>query len=158
VKDVDEIRRQMAEIRRQMHVDVTEVVETAEEVFDWKNFIRNAPWLWVGAAFAVGYFVVPRRRKPVPVVAVPVPTVTPETQVVEPLVRTESAPVRKEEPWFSPWKLLGQAVGFAAPMALNFAKSYASALVEQFLQAQGPSRMDTEGGDPYSYQAGGSGV
>ncbi|MHC5544836.1 hypothetical protein ACYOEI_41915, partial [Singulisphaera rosea] len=61
--DADEILRQMALIRRDLHEDVRGVVASAEAVTDWHRHIRNHPWLALGAATAVGYFVVPRRHK-----------------------------------------------------------------------------------------------
>jgi hypothetical protein len=64
--EVDEIRRQMAQIRRELHEDVREVVATAEAVTDWRRFIRMYPWPALGAAAAVGYLIVPKRRRSVP--------------------------------------------------------------------------------------------
>ena len=48
--EVDEIRRQMAQIRRELHEDVQGVVAGAEAVADWRRYIRLYPWAAVGAA------------------------------------------------------------------------------------------------------------
>jgi hypothetical protein len=66
VAEVDEIRRQMAQIRRELHEDVREVVATAEAVTDWRRFIRTYPWPALGAAAAIGFLIVPKRRRSMP--------------------------------------------------------------------------------------------
>src|SRR5947209_12012268 len=55
--------RSMARIRRELHEDVRGVVESAEAVTDWKHWIRDYPWASVAAAAAVGFFLVPKRRR-----------------------------------------------------------------------------------------------
>lgn len=61
--DADEIRRRMAAIRRELHEDVREVVATAEAATDWKRYLTMYPWASLGAAFALGYWIVPRKRR-----------------------------------------------------------------------------------------------
>ena len=61
--EIDDIRRKMAQIRRDLHQDVKSVVEGAEAATDWRRFIRNYPWASMGVALAVGYMIVPRRQK-----------------------------------------------------------------------------------------------
>lgn len=66
VNDVDEIRRKMATIRRELHEDVKGVVATAEAATDWKQYLTAYPWASLGVAFAFGFWIVPRgRRAPV---------------------------------------------------------------------------------------------
>ncbi|MEA2631568.1 MAG: hypothetical protein QOE66_1787, partial [Chloroflexota bacterium] len=64
--EIEEIRRQMAQIRRELHEDVQEVVAGAEAVADWRRYIRMYPWAAVGIATATGYLIVPKRRRSVP--------------------------------------------------------------------------------------------
>ena len=52
VSEIDDIRRQMAQIRHDLHQDVSsvvggvsEVVTEVEEVMDWRSVIRNHPYL-----------------------------------------------------------------------------------------------------------------
>lgn len=59
----ERIRRQMHEIRREVGADVQGIVDSAQELSDWRYYVRRNPWLSVGAAFAVGFMVSPRRRE-----------------------------------------------------------------------------------------------
>ena len=56
----DEIRRKMAQIRRDLHEDVREVVAGAEAATNWRRYVRAYPWASVGIAAAVGFLAVPR--------------------------------------------------------------------------------------------------
>lgn len=62
MESIEDIRRQMAEIRRGLPDDVESVVQRARTLADWRYYIRNYPWLCMAAAAAAGYLVVPRRR------------------------------------------------------------------------------------------------
>jgi hypothetical protein len=59
---VDEIRAQMRVIRRDLRANVQGIVVNANQLFDWKNYVRSFPWLTLGAAALVGYLLVPRRK------------------------------------------------------------------------------------------------
>jgi hypothetical protein len=59
----DKIRRHMQSIRREVDADVRGIVQSAHELSDWRYYVRRNPWLSVGAAFAVGFMVSPRRRE-----------------------------------------------------------------------------------------------
>ena len=68
MSEIDDIRRQMAQIRHDLHQDVSnvvggvsEVVTEVSEVMDWRSIVRNYPFVITGAALAVGYLIVPRR-------------------------------------------------------------------------------------------------
>jgi hypothetical protein len=58
----EELQRRMARLRSEMGQDVESVFDTAEELTDWKHYVRRYPWIAVTAAAAVGYLVVPARR------------------------------------------------------------------------------------------------
>ena len=126
--DADEIRLQMAQIRRELHADVRDVVATAEAVTDWRRYIRMYPWAAVGAALAVGYFVVPRRHK-----VVPVPLLTPAdmTEVHETIEKTKAATKPPEQKG-----LVGMAIGFLGPIAVRAAQGYAAQYLENLLEQQ----------------------
>ena len=59
--DAQEIRRQMAEIRSQLGREVESLASSAKEKTDWRYYYRQHPWLFVGAAAAVGFLIVPAR-------------------------------------------------------------------------------------------------
>jgi hypothetical protein len=57
----EEIRDQMAQVRRELNLNYGEVVENARDLTDWRYYVRNYPWATLGAAVAIGYLVVPNR-------------------------------------------------------------------------------------------------
>ena len=56
------IRHRMEEVRCDLDEDVQEIVEGARDMGAWRSYVKSYPWVCLGAAFAVGYFIVPRRR------------------------------------------------------------------------------------------------
>jgi hypothetical protein len=58
--DVEQLRAEMARIRRDLNGNVDGIVESAKELTDWRLFVRSYPWASVGAAVATGYLVAPR--------------------------------------------------------------------------------------------------
>jgi hypothetical protein len=60
-RDVEAIRSQMASVRSTLDENVHELAENARNLTDWRYYVKAAPWGAVGAAAAVGYFIVPRR-------------------------------------------------------------------------------------------------
>jgi hypothetical protein len=61
--DSDWLREQMARVRSHLANDVGEVVEQAKELTDWRSHVRRHPWLFAGAAAAIGFMIVPARRR-----------------------------------------------------------------------------------------------
>jgi hypothetical protein len=57
----EEIREQMAQVRRELNINYGGVVENARNMADWRYYVRNYPWATLGAAVAIGYLVVPNR-------------------------------------------------------------------------------------------------
>src|SRR5271157_3344351 len=60
----------MAQIRHDLHQDVSNVVSGVSEVvnevsgiMDWRSALRGHPYMLAGAALAAGYLIVPRRKK-----------------------------------------------------------------------------------------------
>ena len=130
--EIEDIRRQMARIRRELHEDVRGVVESAEAVTDWTHYIRDYPWASVGLALAVGFFVVPRRRsksaKPAEVARAVVAQMQPGVQAVE-----AAAP---EPPKKKGRGLIGAGLGLIAPIALRAAQNYATHFVGNWIAQQ----------------------
>lgn len=60
-RDADAIRLEMANVRSTLDENVHELVTNARNLTDWRYYVKAAPWGAVGAAMAVGYFIVPRR-------------------------------------------------------------------------------------------------
>ena len=69
MNEIDEIRSQMAQIRHDLHQDVSsvvggvsDVVNEVSEVIDWKSALRGHPYILVGSTLLAGYLIVPRRK------------------------------------------------------------------------------------------------
>jgi hypothetical protein len=130
--EADEIRLKMARIRRELHEDVREVVASAEAVTDWRRYIRMYPWAALGVPFAVGYLIVPRKHRPVPI-----PIVVPAgaAEVREAIDREKE---REKDKAKEPQRkgLVGMALGFLAPIALRAAQGYAVQYLEAWIAQQ----------------------
>ena len=61
--DAENIRKQMRNIRREMGADVKHIVHSAQQLSDWRYYVRKFPWMCVGSAFAIGLMLAPSRRK-----------------------------------------------------------------------------------------------
>jgi hypothetical protein len=62
-ESADEIRRRMAELRRDLSLDVREVSRHARVMTDWRFYVRRFPWATVGIAAVAGYLLVPKRKE-----------------------------------------------------------------------------------------------
>lgn len=140
--EIDDIRRQMALIRHELHVDVKDVVQTAEAVVDWRHYIRRYPWVALGVAATVGYLIVPRRQPAAPRAIVFQPEVA---QAVEAVKEQGKKETRKS--------LIGVAIGMLAPVAVRFAQGYAVQYLEHWIAQQHRHQRP-----PSSMPAGGPGA
>jgi len=132
----------MARIRYDLHEDVTGVVGGASEAMDWRAYPRAHPWLATGLAFAVGYYLVPKRSKAVEIVRVPTPI---QPMAMSPAAAPAAAPPKRS--LLSPWRIIGWTVSFVGPLALNAAQAYASVWLENQLgiRPKGPDWPDADG-------------
>jgi hypothetical protein len=122
----DEIQREMAAIRSQLHHEVSGVVIGASNATDWRYYARQRPWLALGIAFATGYVVVPRRARPV-VLESPLPSAS---AVAAP----ETGPLRRA----TRLGVLGLATRLLGPLLIRAAQGYALNYVERFLAEHPP--------------------
>jgi len=125
--DVDLIRQQMAQIRRELHQDIRGVVEHAEAATDWRRYIRMYPWPSLGVAFAIGYLIVPKRRRSVPRDVATRSDIAHVREVVE-----ES----KQEKKSARKGILGAAFGMLVPVVVRAAQGYAVQYFEHWLAQQ----------------------
>ncbi len=132
--DVDEIRRQMAQIRHDLHQDVQGVVAGAEAVTDWQRYLRSYPWVALGAAAAVGYLLVPRRHHTTVIQAAPV--------AAQPLAQSEEAP-KKEK---ASKGMFSMAMGVLTPVLVRAAQGYAVNYLENWIVQQQQGAMMPTGG------------
>jgi hypothetical protein len=59
----EEIVKRMQHVRRHVGDDVKGIVETARTLSDWRYHVKHHPWLCVGLALALGFLVVPKRKR-----------------------------------------------------------------------------------------------
>ena len=59
----EDIRRRMAELRRELSSDVREVSRTARVMADWRFYVRRFPWATAALALAAGYMLVPKKKE-----------------------------------------------------------------------------------------------
>lgn len=151
--EVNEIRRHMAQIRRELHEDIQAVVAGAEAASNWKYYVVRYPWAALGLASIAGYLVIPKRR--VTATEAAEEAVEESAERFGKLIRRGRAAVKRKArvkefaeagptPEFNsvseskPKKagLLGMAFGMVAPVALRVAQSYAANYLETWLMQQ----------------------
>lgn len=125
--EIIEIQRRMAQVRHELHEEVREAVKGAQSLTDWRSQVRNHPWLALGAAVALGYLLVPKRRhEPGPTIV----AVGPQPAALATSAAKEESKKKKR------WGLIGSAVGMLAPVAVRAAQNYAIQYLEQWLSGQ----------------------
>jgi ElaB/YqjD/DUF883 family membrane-anchored ribosome-binding protein len=146
--EINEIQEQMAQIRRELHQDVREVVAGAEAATDWRRYVRAYPWAAVGIAMAGGYLLVPRARKAARLGAAGEADLEAIRALAEQARQATAAgkePVKKS--------LVGAAVAMLAPLAWRLAQDYAVAYLEQWLLHQQQQQRAQAGPRPGGAEA-----
>jgi len=133
----------MAQIRHDLHQDVTsvvggvsEVVNDVSEAMDWRSVLRSHPYLLTGAAMAAGYLMVPRRKR----ADVTLPAAVANHLISPPAPHSAPARTKRSGP-------LSWAVNMLWPIATQAAQSYAMIWIENQLKdylQSGPYRMPPE--------------
>jgi hypothetical protein len=127
--EVDEIRREMARIRVDLHQDVRGVVAGAEAATNWRYYVRLYPWTSLAAALAVGFLIVPRKRRSVRATAEAAAAAT-AAKLHEAAAFEPRAQVEKEKRRTG---LMGLVLGFVGPVAVRAAQNYAAQYLEAYL-------------------------
>lgn len=154
--EVDQIRSQMAQIRQKLHQDMQGVVAGAEAASDWKYYVRLYPWAAVAACLAVGFVVVPRKRRSVSQTAEKaaekaVAKVTGAVEVNGASLLMSKPTAEKKKGW------IAGAFALAAPLALRAAQTYALSYMEQWMAQQQAAATGPPGPPPGSSVRGGPG-
>ncbi len=136
-QETDEIRRHMAQIRRELHEDMQNVVLGAEAVADWQRYIRLYPWVSVGLAFAAGYLIIPRRRPSRTEIAEDAAEDAAERTRTVRKARRGGVEIEEREEVADRKKkkagLIGALFGMATPVLMRVAQNYASNYLENML-------------------------
>jgi hypothetical protein len=62
----DDIVKRMQQVRREVAANAQGIRDSAKTLVDWRYYVKNHPWMCVGAVAALGFLLVPSKRKPVP--------------------------------------------------------------------------------------------
>jgi len=131
VNDVDDIRQQMALIRREMHQNVSSVVSDVGDAMDWRSPLRKHPYLTIGVGLAVGYFLVPRRKSQAAQARQALADVAPRLAAIADADRQ----ARPEKPPKSLGRrLAGWGIGMLWPLVGQSAQAYAAMWLENQLK------------------------
>jgi len=117
--DVTTIRARMARIRSRAQGKAVRLTRETKQLFNWKYYVRMAPWGVLGAAVLAGYLLVPARR-------------TPSGTVPESLPAPTPLPVAAPPPERRPG-LFGTVVRFAVNTAVRSAIAYAGQAVGNYV-------------------------
>ena len=55
-RSAEEVRAEIERAREQIQTSVLALREEVGRVSDWRAYVRRRPGLWLGAAFAAGFF------------------------------------------------------------------------------------------------------
>ena len=111
----EEIQRQMARIRCELHEDMTGIVANARTMTDWRYYVGRYPWACVGAAVLAGYFIVPRRLE----------VVRPDPEALLALARQNKLVVTDKPVPRTRGKVVGPLFNLAANMLVRGLIAYA---------------------------------
>ena len=98
-QESSDLRERMARIRDGIPEDVDQIVEQARELADWRNFVKQHPWITLSAAAMVGFMAVPSK----------VNIIRPDANALAKLAKRDKLVVRHEP------KITRQA-GIVSPM------------------------------------------
>jgi hypothetical protein len=128
----DDLRREMAAARADLARDSHAAVADARTLADWRHHFRAHPWLFCGAAAAVGFLLVPKRQ---------------QTGSVAQLVQSaRSSPQPMELPTSRSLAatILGLAATFVAKQSLNYLTSQGLQWLELRRQQRRSEPMEEE--------------
>jgi len=64
-RDLNDLQSEMRRVRGELGRDVEELIESTRDVMNWHYYVRRYPWAAMGAAALLGYFLVPKSRRPI---------------------------------------------------------------------------------------------
>jgi len=82
-ESAEAIRRRMAELRRELTIDVHDVSRSARELASPMYYVRHFPWATAAVAAGIGYILVPKKKH----------VIQPDPEMLAELVRKEKVKV-----------------------------------------------------------------
>lgn len=123
----EQIQREMREVRADLRGNVQEIVQQAQGLTDWQEYVKAYPWLALGAAAVVGYLAVPSR-----------PTIIqPDSKQLLELAKAQNLHLGIEKPAARPG-IVGSLAGMAGSLVLQAGMSALSSYLAQLQQSASP--------------------
>jgi len=114
--EAERIRRKMHHVRQDMGDDLKGIVLGARQLSDWRYYVKQHPWACLGAAFALGFVLMPGKRPPA----------SAEVEQLLAQLRQSTKKARALGGGSFSSSLLGRLVNMAAPIAVRSATSFLS--------------------------------
>ena len=140
-------RQRLAAARSALVNDMGGAVDSAKTLADWRQHFRAHPLVFCGAAAAVGYLLVPRRRRPAPVMQWP-PEAVAGMVPANAANTVENRSVIKALLLMAATNLAKEAAGFAARRGQDWLRNQVQAMAAQRRSSVDPSEMEF---DDYSH-------
>lgn len=124
--ELNELQRQMGQIRHDMHQEVQGAVRGAQSLTNWRSMVANHPWAALGIAAAAGYLAVPNRRS----------RSDPRDAQLAAALAAASRTSSSEQPAGPPparSSVLRSAFSLLTPVLIRAAQNYALSQLEQWL-------------------------
>jgi hypothetical protein len=138
--NAEKVQARMRELRANADRDVERLVAAAQRVTDWRRYVRFVPWLCVGGAVAIGFWLVPRRK------AVSRPHVDDlEEQDLEELARRKGLVLTTDQPAKKTASITSDLLKVVASVAV---KASLAALERRMAAARDQARSPSPGPAP----------
>lgn len=125
----EKIVQEMKSVRSGLADDVDELVDSAGEMLDLRQYIKSFPWAFLGGAVALGYLVVPRRLE----------IVSPDRDALLELAKQNKLVVQANPTPRKRGGAVGTLFGFAANALARGAVGYISRQAGKMMDDGGPA-------------------
>jgi len=132
---IEQVREEMRLIRSNLDDEVATFVQSTRGLFDWRSYVRHAPWLCLGAAALAAYLVVPSKPK----------VVTPTPEQLAELAKHARVTIPKVEAPAKTKTLARELAGIAVGMLVRAGLAVATQQFNQIINRP-PGSPSGEGG------------
>jgi hypothetical protein len=134
---IEQVREEMRQIRSNLDDEVATFVHSTKVLFDWRSYIRHAPWLCLGAATVAGYLLVPSKPR----------VVTPTADQMAELAKHSRVTIPEGGVQAKAKSLTQELAGVALGMLVRAGLSVATQQFNQFInRPPGPTEPPGPGG------------
>lgn len=151
---MDDLQQRLAAARSALVNDMGGAVDSAKTLADWRQHFRAHPLVFCGAAAAVGYLLVPRRRRPAPVIHWPpeaVAAMAPaNTTATSAATTVENRSVIKALLLMAATNVAKEAAGFAARRGQDWLRNQVQAMAARHRSSHANPSAEMEF-DDYSH-------